>query len=147
MIYLDLFGFIWIYLDLFGFVSILCIFDVFFRLLNFVPGVQDAGCAAVEKAPIDRIVLKPVSNKPKQLPKSGLPLHWASQGSTVDVMALLADPSQANKRTLDSHLVQLQEALDPENCVEDEYNPVHNKACRRGCRVCRCCRRDLCCGV
>jgi ketosteroid isomerase-like protein len=32
------------------------------------------------------------------------------------------------KRTLDMHLVDLQEALDPENCVEDEYNPVHNKA-------------------
>lgn len=26
------------------------------------------------------------------------------------------------------HLTDLQDALDPENCVDDEYNPVHNKA-------------------
>lgn len=54
--------------------------------------LQEAGCPAVERPAAEAVATKPVTLAPTQL-RSSLPLHWASIGSCVDVMKVLADPA------------------------------------------------------
>lgn len=55
---------------------------------------KESGCVAVEKPALEPITIKPRPATALKLPKSGLPVHWTSVGSTVDYLGELAAAAQ-----------------------------------------------------
>lgn len=60
--------------------------------LSIANVAQDAGCVAVEREPLSDIPTD-VGGELAKSSKTAQPLHWASLGSSVDVMTALANPS------------------------------------------------------
>ena len=62
---------------------------------------------------------------------------WTIKESTRDIGAACVAATRLARPTVNEYLEALREAENPDNCIEDEYNPKHNKVRAKPSTLCR----------